>query len=306
MASSKQQKPPAKHFKLTKLCRFYAQGTCDRGSFCTFAHTMDEVREQPDFSKTRLCHDFMKLGRCDAGSACKFAHGRKELRNRKGAWANVASSTPAGCKQGKAALEGTRTHNVPASVAPETQGVLAPGAVAMPRSKVPDLTPSGIPLAAHLLALRFPMHEPSHDRSSDTESVWSRRSSVDHQRPPFMHTLSSGSTSSDIDKLSFVHTLSGATSSSVETSSPSTTSWAFEASPSSTTPLSFDMSPASTTPQSLETSPSETPPGSMYFFQRSADFWKQHGVILKNTFIDQVTQMDAQSLRRCSSAPVIR
>eukprot|EP00931_Biecheleriopsis_adriatica_P015232 TRINITY_DN11761_c0_g5_i1.p1 TRINITY_DN11761_c0_g5~~TRINITY_DN11761_c0_g5_i1.p1 ORF type:complete len:269 (+),score=33.38 TRINITY_DN11761_c0_g5_i1:86-892(+) len=268
MASSK-QKAPAKHLKLTKLCKFFAEGKCDRGSLCTFAHTTGEVRDQPDFTKTRLCKDFMKLGHCDKGAACKFAHGREEMRNRKEALAK--------------ALEGTPMPYVPASMAANAQGVLAPGAAAATRTKVPDQTLQGMALADHLLARCISMHQqPSNDGNSDTNSVWCGRDNVDDQYPPFIHMPSSGSTSSDIDKLSFVHTLSGATCSSVGTSPSSSTSWRFE------------------------TSPSDMPLRTTSFFQQSGSFWKQHGIILKNTFIDQVTQMDAQSLRRCSSAPVIR
>ncbi|CAJ1399786.1 unnamed protein product [Effrenium voratum] len=39
--------------------------------------------EQPDFSKTRLCGDFMDRGWCANGRKCKFAHGRQELRQSK-------------------------------------------------------------------------------------------------------------------------------------------------------------------------------------------------------------------------------
>ncbi|CAE7285527.1 CTH1 [Symbiodinium microadriaticum] len=66
--------------KKTQLCKFFAVGACTRGSSCAFAHGSAQLREQPDFSKTRLCADFMELGRCERGRSCKFAHGRQELR----------------------------------------------------------------------------------------------------------------------------------------------------------------------------------------------------------------------------------
>eukprot|EP00435_Cladocopium_sp_Y103_P003829 s1445_g1.t1 len=47
---------------------------------CPFAHGTNHLREQPDFSKTRLCPDFMELGHCAQGDHCKFAHGKHELR----------------------------------------------------------------------------------------------------------------------------------------------------------------------------------------------------------------------------------
>eukprot|EP00931_Biecheleriopsis_adriatica_P056358 TRINITY_DN3339_c0_g1_i1.p1 TRINITY_DN3339_c0_g1~~TRINITY_DN3339_c0_g1_i1.p1 ORF type:complete len:283 (-),score=27.67 TRINITY_DN3339_c0_g1_i1:52-900(-) len=277
------RKAPARHLKLTKLCKFFAEGKCDRGSLCTFAHTTDEVRDQPDLTKTRLCKDFMKLGRCDEGAACKFAHGREEMQNRREALANFASSTPPGHRQGKAALKRDPTPCVPASMAAEVQGVHAPGAAAMSQSKVPDQTLKGMALAAHLLARCISMHQqPSNYRDSTTDSVRSRRSTVDHQCPPFVCTLSSGSTSPDVDNLSFAHTSSGATCSSVETSPSSSTSW------------------------SLQGSPSDMHPQPKSFFQQSGGFWRKHGVVLKNTFIDQAMQMDVESLRRCRSAPAVR
>ncbi|CAE7207784.1 zfp36l2-A, partial [Symbiodinium sp. CCMP2456] len=66
--------------KKTQLCKFFAVGACTRGSSCAFAHGAVQLREQPDFSKTRLCADFIELGRCERGRNCKFAHGRQELR----------------------------------------------------------------------------------------------------------------------------------------------------------------------------------------------------------------------------------
>ena len=47
--------------KKTQLCKFFAVGACTRGSNCAFAHGAAQLREQPDFSKTRLCADFIEL-----------------------------------------------------------------------------------------------------------------------------------------------------------------------------------------------------------------------------------------------------
>jgi len=66
--------------KKTRLCKFFAVGACTRGSSCAFAHGSEQLRDQPDFSKTRLCADFVELGRCTAGQACRFAHSKSELR----------------------------------------------------------------------------------------------------------------------------------------------------------------------------------------------------------------------------------
>ena len=51
----------------TRLCKFFVMGKCTRGQSCAFAHGQDKLRQQPDFSKTRLCADFMELGSCAEG-----------------------------------------------------------------------------------------------------------------------------------------------------------------------------------------------------------------------------------------------
>lgn len=66
--------------KQTRLCKFFAMGACTKGTACPFAHGTSHLREQPDFSKTRLCPDFMELGHCAQGDHCNFAHGKHELR----------------------------------------------------------------------------------------------------------------------------------------------------------------------------------------------------------------------------------
>eukprot|EP00435_Cladocopium_sp_Y103_P008193 s4627_g2.t1 len=66
--------------KQTRLCKFFSMGACTRGEKCAFAHGLEHLRQQPDFSKTRLCADFMESGTCAQGRKCKFAHGKRELR----------------------------------------------------------------------------------------------------------------------------------------------------------------------------------------------------------------------------------
>merc|ERR1719295_1459236 len=80
-------------FKRTEMCKFYEAGTCTRGSSCNFAHDIDNLRNKPDFSKTRLCKAFMKTGSCAKGSFCSFAHGKDEQQTkaRKPAQANAIS-----------------------------------------------------------------------------------------------------------------------------------------------------------------------------------------------------------------------
>ncbi|OLP85720.1 Enoyl-CoA delta isomerase 2, mitochondrial [Symbiodinium microadriaticum] len=67
-------------FKATRLCKFFLAGCCSRGETCNFAHSVDDLKQFPDFSKTRLCEPFMKSGTCEQGVNCKFAHSRDELR----------------------------------------------------------------------------------------------------------------------------------------------------------------------------------------------------------------------------------
>eukprot|EP00438_Fugacium_kawagutii_P001417 Skav211735 [mRNA] locus=scaffold7896:17820:23788:- [translate_table: standard] len=78
-SSDKDVKRLAAH-KQTRLCKFFAVGACTKGTACPFAHGVSHLREQPDFSKTRLCADFMEMGFCSQGDQCKFAHGKQELR----------------------------------------------------------------------------------------------------------------------------------------------------------------------------------------------------------------------------------
>mmetsp|Transcript_47222 Transcript_47222/g.137375 ORF Transcript_47222/g.137375 Transcript_47222/m.137375 type:complete len:225 (-) Transcript_47222:87-761(-) len=88
--------PPAKKvippecalkFKKTMLCRFFPK--CAKGGECSYAHSMDELRPRPNFTKTRLCTGFFR-GRCPlAADDCLFAHGRSDLRS---SWPNEDTS----------------------------------------------------------------------------------------------------------------------------------------------------------------------------------------------------------------------
>eukprot|EP00434_Breviolum_minutum_P001060 symbB.v1.2.000933.t1/scaffold54.1/size375170/6 len=72
-------KSKKRFYKQTRLCSFHQVGACKRGSACNFAHDSGELKEMPDFSKTRLCKTFQTTGRCELGDSCTFAHGHHEL-----------------------------------------------------------------------------------------------------------------------------------------------------------------------------------------------------------------------------------
>ncbi|CBZ55276.1 unnamed protein product [Neospora caninum Liverpool] len=48
---------------------------------CTFAHGIEELRERPQLSKTRICEKW-RQGLCEHVNSedCKFAHGKEDLR----------------------------------------------------------------------------------------------------------------------------------------------------------------------------------------------------------------------------------
>mmetsp|Transcript_108140 Transcript_108140/g.272052 ORF Transcript_108140/g.272052 Transcript_108140/m.272052 type:complete len:197 (-) Transcript_108140:183-773(-) len=70
----------AVHFKKTRPCRFFPN--CKHGTSCPFAHSQDELRPGPNFTKTRMCAGWAD-GRCKLDpSKCKFAHGPKDLRSK--------------------------------------------------------------------------------------------------------------------------------------------------------------------------------------------------------------------------------
>ncbi|CEM01964.1 unnamed protein product [Vitrella brassicaformis CCMP3155] len=63
----------------TKVCRFFLENRCLRGTNCTFAHSTEELRAQPDLRKTKICGMWAK-GKCH-DPTCQFAHGAEELRS---------------------------------------------------------------------------------------------------------------------------------------------------------------------------------------------------------------------------------
>lgn len=67
-----------RHLLKTKICSLYMNGRCHYGSErCFYAHSVEELREQPKLEKTSLCPDFKK-GRC-VRDDCKYAHSVEEM-----------------------------------------------------------------------------------------------------------------------------------------------------------------------------------------------------------------------------------
>ncbi|CAE8649858.1 unnamed protein product, partial [Polarella glacialis] len=68
------------HLKFTKMCSFYLEGKCRRGSACKFAHDESLLQQQPDYYKTRVCAMFRAGLHCKSGQECGYAHSEQELR----------------------------------------------------------------------------------------------------------------------------------------------------------------------------------------------------------------------------------
>lgn len=63
----------------TKICTFFQEGRCARGSSCTYAHGDSELKAPPDLQKTRICKAWTQ-GKC-SDDQCTFAHGEHQLRS---------------------------------------------------------------------------------------------------------------------------------------------------------------------------------------------------------------------------------
>eukprot|EP00930_Biecheleria_cincta_P082484 TRINITY_DN7220_c0_g1_i1.p1 TRINITY_DN7220_c0_g1~~TRINITY_DN7220_c0_g1_i1.p1 ORF type:complete len:246 (+),score=34.51 TRINITY_DN7220_c0_g1_i1:47-784(+) len=82
MMAQRSPKPSAM-FKATRLCQFFLEGRCAKGSQCTFAHGREQMRKQPYLYRTALCKEFSQTGQCTNGNTCTFAHSEGELRRSK-------------------------------------------------------------------------------------------------------------------------------------------------------------------------------------------------------------------------------
>jgi hypothetical protein len=65
----------------TKMCTAIESGqTCPEGDKCPFAHCISELRATPMLFRTVLCNWWRK-GQCEFGDNCRFAHGEEQLRS---------------------------------------------------------------------------------------------------------------------------------------------------------------------------------------------------------------------------------
>jgi len=66
-------------FRKTKVCNFFSSGCCKKGTKCKFAHSLDELKPQPNLCNTKLCPALSGYGLCGGGN-CKYAHHESEIR----------------------------------------------------------------------------------------------------------------------------------------------------------------------------------------------------------------------------------
>eukprot|EP00915_Cephaloidophora_sp_WS-2016_P004977 GHVH01006642.1.p1 GENE.GHVH01006642.1~~GHVH01006642.1.p1 ORF type:complete len:473 (+),score=45.72 GHVH01006642.1:577-1995(+) len=64
----------------TKMCSFFKEGKCNKGDQCSFAHNMNQLKDRPDFKKTRLCVAFNQNKCMKPYDECPFAHGEEDLK----------------------------------------------------------------------------------------------------------------------------------------------------------------------------------------------------------------------------------
>eukprot|EP00931_Biecheleriopsis_adriatica_P057169 TRINITY_DN33906_c0_g1_i1.p1 TRINITY_DN33906_c0_g1~~TRINITY_DN33906_c0_g1_i1.p1 ORF type:complete len:264 (+),score=40.09 TRINITY_DN33906_c0_g1_i1:157-948(+) len=174
-------------FKGTRLCYFYLAGACTRGANCTFAHSSQELKQQPDFTKTRLCESYQMSGGCQYGDDCKFAHGMDELRQPRQPLDSSVTSLPVDepsfCDMPPVQ---PLTMSAPASSSAATPGLQSPQKHALHVINALPFTP-GIQPRCHSSGYRNDLpHDWSRQttdagQDSNAESRWNRQDTDDTQ-----------------------------------------------------------------------------------------------------------------------------
>lgn len=64
----------------TKLCSQFRLGRCCTSTTCTFAHSPEELRQQPSLIRTSMCKNGPDGKPCSEPDSCRYAHTHSELR----------------------------------------------------------------------------------------------------------------------------------------------------------------------------------------------------------------------------------
>jgi hypothetical protein len=72
-------KVPNAFLRKTKMCKFFMQGGCARGSKCNFSHEKSTLKARPNLCRTSLCMAFERTGKCKLGDECNYAHGTDQI-----------------------------------------------------------------------------------------------------------------------------------------------------------------------------------------------------------------------------------
>jgi len=67
-------------FYQTKLCKHFQNGACLYGDKCSFSHSLEDLRERPNLTKTKMCASVEAGLNCPEGDKCPYAHAISELR----------------------------------------------------------------------------------------------------------------------------------------------------------------------------------------------------------------------------------
>jgi len=73
-----EERPRRSILDKTRLCKFYLNTSCSRGTACRYAHGLNELQPVPDLTSTKLCPLMKKCGVCTR-SECSFAHSKQHL-----------------------------------------------------------------------------------------------------------------------------------------------------------------------------------------------------------------------------------